>query len=400
MLFRRIAAPALAAVLSLPLVLCAQAVAQPAPAASPAAIVPTPVVPLSPDAAPLPVAIAPNDPSLRYVGRFSVAGSGAAACAWSNSMLQLKFNGTALNVSLSEEGRDFWQVIVDGRPGNILVLQPGPHTYAAATGLSPGDHTVLLVKRTEPMVGTTILTGLQLNDGGKLLPYPPPDPPRRLEVVGDSISCGYGDEGVAHQRFAPSTENSTLTYGALAAKAVGADYMCIAWSGQRMTPGIFITKLYGLTLPKDLTSTWDFSTWVPDVMVINLGANDFAKSKDANPDEATWTAAYEAFIHRVRTDSPNAVIYCAVNPMSSDLFPPGHQARDTLVAYLHKIVGDCNAQGDTKVHFLEFTQQPMDGRGADGHPSLKTHRVMADVLLDALAQDPGWVAPADARPVP
>ena len=94
------------------------------------------------------------------------------------------------------------------------------------------------------------------------------------------------------------------------------------------------------------------------------------------------------------------VIYCAVNPMSSDAFPPGHHARTTLIAYLHQIVSDCNAKGDTKVHYLEFAQHPPDNRGADGHPSLKTHRVMADVLLDALAQDPGWVAPADARPVP
>ena len=44
----------------------------------------------------------------------------------------------------------------------------------------------------EAFAGPDQLKGLTLT-GGELLPIEKPT--RRLEVIGDSISCGYGDEG-------------------------------------------------------------------------------------------------------------------------------------------------------------------------------------------------------------
>jgi hypothetical protein len=47
---------------------------------------------------------------------------------------------------------------------------------------------------------------------------------------------------------------------------------------------------------------------VPDVVVINLGANDFFFSK-VNPEKEAWVASYKVFISRLRSHEPNAVIF-------------------------------------------------------------------------------------------
>jgi hypothetical protein len=55
---------------------------------------------------------------------------------------------------------------------------------------------------------------------------------RRIEIVGDSITCGYGNEGTDPCNFSAETENHYLTYGALAARMFGAELSTVAWSGK------------------------------------------------------------------------------------------------------------------------------------------------------------------------
>src|SRR6185295_687477 len=120
---------------------------------------------------------------------------------------------------------------VDGQPASVIVADPAKTVYAAATGLPDKEHTLELFKRTEPLVGTTQFLGLQIPKG-KLLPLPA-RAKRRIEIVGDSISCGYGNESAnQNEHFEPKTENNYLAYGAVAARAVGAEYVSVAWSGK------------------------------------------------------------------------------------------------------------------------------------------------------------------------
>src|SRR5207248_2231555 len=119
---------------------------------------------------------------------------------------------------------------------------------------------------------------------GTLLPATP-GPARRLEVIGDSISCGYGNEGKdQNEHFAAQTENACETYGFLTARRFGAGYACVAWSGKKMWPDNTVGEFYDRALPADPDSTWEFSKWTPDVVVINLATNDFGGA--ANPDRA------------------------------------------------------------------------------------------------------------------
>jgi len=335
----------------------------------------------------LPVEVSPKDPALRYVGRWDTRDAGGPRAAWAGSSLQAKFQGTGVNVLFKFSGNDQWQVLIDGQPTSVIVADPAKTVYPAATGLPDKEHTIELFKRTEPLVGTTQFMGLQLGKG-KLLPLPA-RPKRRIEIVGDSITCGYGNESASqNEKFEPKTENNYQAYGAVAARALNAEYVAVAWSGKWLFGNNAIPLLYDLALPNDPASKWDFATWTADAVVVNLGTNDFGPK---NPTEKEWVDAYREFIKRVRTHYPQCHVFLAVGSMMSDGYPPGRKALSTLRGYNQGIVEALKKEGDKKVHYVEFEPQDQkNGIGGDWHPSVKTHKLMADVLAAAIKKELGW----------
>jgi lysophospholipase L1-like esterase len=330
--------------------------------------------------------VAPTDPLVRYVGRFDTTDLAGPRCSWSASTIAFTVSGGSVNVRMKDRGRNFWQVVVDGQPTAVLDLEPGEKDYPIATDLPPGKHTIELVKRTEAQMGVSQFRGLQIDDSARLLPTPAR--PHRIEVIGDSISCGYGNEAPNKEtHFSPDTENAWLAYGAVAARALQADYVCIAWSGKKLWPDNTLVSIYDQVAPTSLPAKWDFTRWTPDVVVVNLATNDF---NGANPDETGWVAAYVKFIGEIRSHYPKAPIYCAVGSMMSD-WPPEQKPRTVLLGYLKKVVAQANATGGPAVRMVDLgIQKPENGIGADWHPSAKTHALMADILATTIKQDLGW----------
>jgi len=337
---------------------------------------------------PLPVSVGPRDPAIRLIGRFDDRDPAGPRVAWAGSTIAVKFSGTALNVLLKSTGGDRFQVVLDGAPASVLVLTKDAAVHPVASGLPATEHTVELFKRTEPLVGTTQLLGFQLEKGGKLLPNPS-KAERRIEFVGDSITCGYGNEAPnQNEHFTSDTENNYQAYGAMAARDLKAEYVAVAWSGKWLFGPNAIPLLYDLALPADAQSRWDFKRWVPQVVVVNLGTNDFGPK---NPEEQEWQDAYRGFIKRLRENYPQCHVFCAVGSMMSDGYPPGRKALSTIRQYTNGLVEELRKAGDRKVHYVEFEPQDMkNGIGADWHPSVKTHRLMADRLTAAIKRDLGW----------
>ncbi|CAN5455440.1 SGNH/GDSL hydrolase family protein [soil metagenome] len=326
-----------------------------------------------------PVSILPSDKRLVYVGRFDRRDPKAAACQWSASEVRLVVDGPKLTATIEEKGDDYWQPLVDGQPKTPITLKPGLDTYTVDLG-GPGRHEVRLVKRTEPFVGTTTIRGFG-TPGGKLLAAKPKK--RHLEFVGDSITCGYGNEGANQNgHFAPATENATQSYASIAGRMVDADVTLIAWSGRKMWPDNTTPEIYDRILPTQPEPLYDFKGPAPDMVVINLATNDFGQE---NPEEKGWTGAYETFIRRVWSHYPKAHVVVALGGMMSDDYPQGHRALSTLRGYLTRLVGRMR---DPRLHLVEFDQQRLeDGLGADWHPSVKTDGKMAARLVETLKRD-------------
>ena len=331
--------------------------------------------------------VRPDDPLVRYIGRFDTSETAGPRANWPASTVAFTVSGGSVSAKLKDSaGKNFWQVVINGQASSVLALEAGEKTYSIASNLPSGQHTIELVKRTESSQGLTQILGLSLADGATLLPTPART--RRIEVIGDSITCGFGNEAASkEEKFTPATENAWLTYGAVAARAVNADYVSIAASGKKLWPDNTIVSLYDRVLANAGNPKWDFTSWIPDVVVINLGTNDFARE---NPDEAGWVGAYVAFIRQIQARYPKAHVYCAVGPMISE-WPGARKPRSTILGYLAKVVEQANAGGGAPVHFIDFgVQAQHHGIGADWHPSVRTHSIMADKLTAAIKQDLGW----------
>jgi lysophospholipase L1-like esterase len=327
-------------------------------------------------------------PGVRFIGRFDTSDSMGPRFAWSGSGIVARFSGTSVSVKLL--GAQQFTVVLDG------VVQPtlipvGGATTPLATGLADGPHTVELYRRTEANLGDAQFVGFDFGAGQLLAPPPAPD--RRLEVIGDSITCGYGDEGAdMNCHFTPDTENHYLAYDALSARALSADLVTIAWSGKGVVcnygddPTSCVDPLptfYDRTLPLHANSVWDFTSWQPQAVVINLGTNDFSTAVD--PTEADFEAGYQAFLTHLRNVYPQAFILCTVAPLLSgtDL--------TTAKSYIAKVVKAMNDAGDVKVKAFDIAPtDPADGFGCDYHPSLKTHQKMSTQLVAELKADLGW----------
>lgn len=323
-------------------------------------------------------------PSVRFVGRSDEKSAGVTRFAWSGSGVAFRFNGTEASVEMDDPAH-YFTVVVDGAEKPRLATSSGQKKYVVAQGLPSGDHEVWLLRLTEASYGPTRFYGVDLA-GGTLL-APPPEAKRKLEVIGDSITCGYGNEGAdQYCNFSADTENHYLTYGAIAARDLDADLVTVAWSGKGVVYNYGDDKtnplpsLYDRAIPTDAQSTWGFA-WQPDVVVVNLGTNDFSTGGD--PTDAEFTGAYQTFLAHLRDKYPNAELIALIPTLLSgaDLA--------TAKSYIEKAVAARKSAGDGKVVAvtLAFTQT---GWGCDWHPSAKTHESMGAALSAELKKLMGW----------
>jgi peptidoglycan/LPS O-acetylase OafA/YrhL/lysophospholipase L1-like esterase len=330
--------------------------------------------------------------AVHLVGRFDTRHREGPRFAWPGSAIRVTFSGTGLDMRLRDDGTNFLSVVVDHGPVSVLGTLAGAHDYALASDLAPGPHEIDVTKRTEASIGVMQYLGVVPRDGA--LGDSADGAGRRLEYVGDSITCGYGDRGPsAACFFTPETEDETLGYAALAADALSARAVVVAYSGMGMyrddlgSTAHPMPELFLRTLPDDPSSTWAFDQGAPDAVVIALGTNDY-ETGDPGP---AFDHAYAEFLRDLRARYANAYLVATLSPMLSDAVPPGSGRRTSCAARILGAVRERNAAGDTRVAYLEFDEQTAEaGYGCDGHPSATTHRRMATKLADALRPLLGW----------
>ena len=222
-----------------------------------------------------------------------------------------------------------------------------------------------------------------------------------IEFIGDSITCGYGVDGVCGKdTFRTKNENAEKAFAILAANALNADYSLVCYSGHGVLSGYtsdgqmnaddLLPKYYGQighsvfdlddSERKIADDSWDFSVQ-PDLIVINLGTNDASYTGNDIRKQKAFAAEYAAFLKTVRNKNPAAQILCTLGIMGQ-----------TLCDAVDEAVRRHSAEtGDNRIRVMRFAEQiPDDGFGIDWHPSAITHQKAANALTVYIQEWLGW----------
>lgn len=330
--------------------------------------------------------------NIEFYGRFLHTDDGAL-CDWSGSAVEAGFNGTEVAVCLRHiEGADtdYFNVYIDGSAPQPLTVTAAQERYELAFGLAERYHSVRIEKRTEgPQGGVWAFCGFDFGQGTAA--EAPVHKARSIEIVGDSITAGYGNLSAnGWGGFKLAEEDVSRTYGRIAADRLDADITVLGWSGNGMYQDlggnkapVFSDSNFWRTLAHRADKDWCFET-KPDVLVINLGTNDF-QANAVTPVEgfaAEYVACYTAFLEKVRALYPDTHVVCAMGVVH-------YYAVDSIEAVVtaRRAAGDENLS----VCVMHADAIPESKRwGCDGHPSALTHAAMGAQLAAHIANKMGW----------
>ncbi|WP_432457246.1 cellulose binding domain-containing protein [Cellulomonas iranensis] len=310
--------------------------------------------------------------------------------AWPGVYFEGRFRGTGVGIVLDDATGDY-DVQVDGRTVETLVA-PGATTHVV-DGLPAGEHDVRVVKRSEAPWATSTFGGFVPHDGSVVLPAPAPRD-LQIEYVGDSYTVGYGNTSTSRTCTGDQVTRTTdadLSFGALTARALGADYQLNAFSGRGMVrnyagsdAGTSYRTYYDRVLPfVPGTAGGPAAGWDPDAVVIGLGINDFSTALGSGEAWArpaalreAWVAAYHGFLDDLR-DRYGDDTWLVVSATSV------HTGTD-LKDLAQRVVDERRAAGDDRVVSWYYGSEGLDYGGCDWHPSVRDHQVIAAQLTDLL----------------
>lgn len=351
--------------------------------------------------------VTPNWENVKPLGRTHQLEDSLWLC-FSGSGAEFAFHGSRCEVTIAGDINAYPSkrdelvriaIYVDGVRVVDDMIDAKEKTYTVMDEETVRDAVVRIVKLSETAMSTCGVKAISVDDPAGIRPTAAKA--RKIEFIGDSITCGYGvDDEVAEHHFSTTTEDVTRAYAYRTAEMLDADYSMVSISGYGIISGYTATgeeKVTAQQLPKfyeklgfsygtyqkkiAATIKWDFDAFVPDVIVINLGTNDDSYTLTYADRKEEYRAAYVEFLKVVRKNNPNARILCTLGVMGDRLYPT-----------VSKAVADYTAEtGDTNISCMKFSvQNPADGYAADWHPTAATHGKAAEKLVKELQRLMGW----------
>ena len=341
--------------------------------------------------------------------------------SWSNAGFEVTFTGTTLEAALyttnadSDKNRPYIAVSIDNDydPNHATPIQltsldhsnsekkvGGYFSHAhvvLAHGLENKEHTVRIYKRSE--INNSKVALKSVSTDGSFLPVKAKALDLKMEFFGDSVTCGYAVESADfYENFSTRTENSMKSFANYAANYLNADASLISCGGYPIykseyakgnpdnIPAMFsrADNDWNVTKPID----WDNSLYIPDVVVIALGAND--GSYLANYKEGT--TAYKMALNKYKTKYIEFVdtilkAYPTTQVVVSDEVIP---IKDVYDEIMDEIVKEYNA-GHTLTHPLLRVKYDSYEKSKDktmpgaGHPNETMQHIAGKELAEALS---------------
>jgi len=346
--------------------------------------------------------VSPSDNRIQYTGRISLANPERPAWNFPGIQIAAAFEGTSLKMLAKPRSGYFMAQIDRGEPFKVAFTGEKDSLVTLATALPEGRHQVRLMYAIEGYEFYPEFWGFVLDEGRQLC-QAPALPSRKIEFVGNSITCGYGNEGTnKEEHFDYATENHYYSYDAITSRALQAQHWVVARSGigayrnygeaKAGSPNSCMQVQYEYTgYAPDAklrqrggfdSERWDFSRCQPDVVCINLGTNDLSTN---NYDLKLLKQGYQHLLKMVRQHNPKAKVVFLCGSML------GGKELETAKRLLNEVADEARKAGDKEVYRFDFTPQNGDlGYGNDWHPSHWQHEKMAAELTAYLRSLMNW----------
>ena len=343
---------------------------------------------------------------VRWIGRTEyLAQEERVYTYYSATGFTVNFQGTELYVTYnatntdSDKNRPYFVCMVDeqtAEEGTSFCLNNPTQTLKVVSGLENKNHKVTILKRSEPENSLTSIS--EIFTDGKFL-QPDEHNGLRFQIIGSSGITGHGCLGNITEDWTTANSSSLKGFGYLAAQKFGAECqfvsasgMGMVWSYRGVATMIEAYEATGLIASynndgttKNVTAhgEWDHSAWVPDVIIANIGGNDWNKKINTLGEgtnarteaENQFKNAVISLLTRINTLYPEVKVIWTCNSTTSG---NGALASDAIQTLSFK----------NRIHLV-----PIDSTkdGADNHASFATQAANATTVANAITSYCGLV---------
>ena len=314
---------------------------------------------------------------------------------WTGSALQLRLRATELWVILDSNYMIFenWvDVMVNGALLQRFMVPRGRSEICLFRGMDGNAvRDVRIVRDTQAMHldprNSLAICGL-ITDG---VFEDVPEPALKLEFIGDSLTSGEGLAGARdYKEWNSGCFSAVHTYEYLTAEKLGAEYSVLSQSGwgtcfsfegvRKEAMPLYYDQVCGVlrgerNRKKGAFEEWDFSSWRPDAVIVNLGTNDeMAIDTVEDCTEREFEEAVLRFLEKLRRRNPDSYLLWCYGML-------GHGLEDSIKRAFDRFRKSC---GDQRNDYLFLNSTAEEDYGSRDHPGRAAHRKVAEVLAEYL----------------
>ena len=349
-------------------------------------------------------------------------GLNAEFFSWSNAGFEVTFVGTTLEAHLyttnadRDKDRPYIAVSIDNDydPSHATPIQltsldhsnaegrtggyfSHPHVVLAH-GLENKEHTVRIYKRSE--INNSKVAIKSISTDGTLLPVKAKQLDLKMEFYGDSVTCGYAVESPDfYENFSTRCENSMKSFANFAANYLNADASLISCGGYPIykseyakgepdnIPAMFSRADNDWNVTKPIA--WDNNLYIPDVVVIALGANDGSYLAKFKKDTTAYNMAlnkykskYIEFLDTIFQAYPSTQVV-----VSDEVIP----IQQVYADIMDQIVSEYNEQHSLthplmRVKYDSYERSKDKTMPGAGHPNETMQHIAGKELAEALSE--------------
>ena len=292
----------------------------------------------------------------------------------------VNFQVDSLNNAFGEE--HYLTVYVDGvrSPERVKVDKAGSVNVTVAEDLEAGDHTISIYRADENYQGKMYVRGVILPEGTTALAAPA-NKDKYIEVIGDSITSGWGIHPYSGSETATSLrEDGTKTYAFLTKEALDTDISVLSQSGIGIvchangdTKGTMDMVYPVINYSHGYKDEYNFARQ-PDIVIINIGTNDNYALTHGIMTATEVKEKFKNFLYYVREKNPAANIIWVYGMML--------KADAEMNTIIREVIEEVGGEA------CKFYSIGMTGNQSAhaGHPDAAAHVAASEALVEFITE--------------